>query len=429
MLSSIEALRYRSLRDVRQAVAPFQILVGANASGKSTFLDVPHLLRDLLRLGVTEAVRSRSPDVRNLVWMEEREHFEVAVELDGSERVRYEVAVGHDARGELAVLAENLWLKPRNAVEPVEAVGDFPSPDAPRDSLLHEAKDAPGWRLIVSKEAETGKDFFFSETSDRHSPFRFGPRKLALANLPEDEEQFPSASWAKRVLLDGVQRLALSGEAIRRSAPPGNRKGFQADGSSLPWAVEALRSSDPERFESWLAHVRTALPDLRSVETVERPEDRHRYLRISYETGHKAPSWTVSDGTLRLLALTLVAYLDPPGTIYLIEEPENGIHPQAVECVFQALSSVYECQVLCASHSPVILSMAEPEQLLCFARTADGATDVVRGDRHPMLERKNREADSEEREKERRDERGYRRHPDTAEVFAGWDRVAAWPDD
>jgi predicted ATPase len=126
MLSSIEALRYRSLRDVRQAVAPFQILVGANASGKSTFLDVPHLLRDLLRLGVTEAVRSRSPDVRNLVWMEERERFEVAVELEG----------------------------------------DFPAPGAPRDSLLHEAKDAPGWRLIVSKEAETGKDFFFGSSAE-----------------------------------------------------------------------------------------------------------------------------------------------------------------------------------------------------------------------------------------------------------------------
>lgn len=393
MLSTIEALRYRSLRDVRQDVAPFQILVGANASGKSTFLDVPHLVGDLLRLGLTEAVRTRSPDLRNLVWMEERERFEVAVELEGSKRVRYEVALGHDAGGELAVLAENLWLRPPRAADPADDASAFPESRAPRASILHERNDAPGWKLIVSKEAETDKDYFFSETSDWHNPFRFGPRRLALASLPEDEERFPAASWAKRVLLDGVQRLALNSDAMRKPAPPGSPRDFQTDGSNLPWAVETLRSSDPERFESWLAHLRTALPDLRSVETVERPEDRHRYLRIGYETGHKAPSWTVSDGTLRLLALTLVAYLDPPGRIYLIEEPENGIHPQAVECVFQALSSVYECQVLCASHSPVILSMAEPEQLLCFARTADGATDVVRGDRHPMLEEWKREAD------------------------------------
>lgn len=403
MLSTIEALRYRSLRDVRQDVAPFQILVGANASGKSTFLDVPHLLGDLLRLGLTAAVRTRSPDVRNLVWMEEGERFEIAVELEPPsprdrpeetrERVRYEVALGHDAGGELGVLAENLWLKPGHTGDPVEDVSAFPVSRAPRASILQKVKGAPGWQIIVSKEAETGKDYFFSETSTWHNPFRLGSRKLALANLPEDEERFPAATWVRRVLLDGVQRLALNGDAMRKPAPPGSPRDFQSDGSNLPWAVEALRSSDPERFESWLAHVRTALPDLRSVETVDRPEDRHRYLRIGYETGHKAPSWTVSDGTLRLLALTLVAYLDPPGRIYLIEEPENGIHPQAVECVFQALSSVYECQVLCASHSPVILSMAEPEQLLCFARTADGATDVVRGDRHPMLDEWKREAD------------------------------------
>jgi predicted ATPase len=105
-----------------------------------------------------------------------------------------------------------------------------------------------------------------------------------------------------------------------------------------------------------------------------------------------------------------VAYLDPPGTIYLIEEPENGIHPQAVECVFQALSSVYECQVLCASHSPVILSMAEPEQLLCFSRTDENATDIMRGDKHPMLTKQRLR-----HENERRDREGYERQPDSGE--------------
>ncbi len=73
------------------------------------------------------------------------------------------------------------------------------------------------------------------------------------------------------------------------------------------------------------------------------------------------------------------------GRIYLIEEPENGIHPQAVETVFQSLSSAYGSQILCATHSPVFLAMAEPEQVLCFARTPDGATAVVRGSEHPNL--------------------------------------------
>lgn len=72
-------------------------------------------------------------------------------------------------------------------------------------------------------------------------------------------------------------------------------------------------------------------------------------------------------------------------TVSLVEEPENGIHPRAVETVFQSLSSVYAAQVLLATHSPLILSIARPEQVLCFAKTREGASDIVRGSEHPAL--------------------------------------------
>jgi predicted ATPase len=68
-----------------------------------------------------------------------------------------------------------------------------------------------------------------------------------------------------------------------------------------------------------------------------------------------------------------------------VEEPENGIHPSAVETMFQSLSSVYDAQMLMATHSPVILSIAEPDQVLCFAKTEEGATDIVLGNEHPKL--------------------------------------------
>lgn len=40
MISLIEAKGYRCLRYVRQALGDFHVLVGSNASGKTTFLDV-----------------------------------------------------------------------------------------------------------------------------------------------------------------------------------------------------------------------------------------------------------------------------------------------------------------------------------------------------------------------------------------------------
>jgi predicted ATPase len=92
-----------------------------------------------------------------------------------------------------------------------------------------------------------------------------------------------------------------------------------------------------------------------------------------------------SDGTLRLLALTLPAYLPWFQGIYLIEEPENGIHPGAAETVYQSLSSTYNAQILLATHSPIILSQAEANKVLCFKKTASGATDIIVGNKHPRL--------------------------------------------
>jgi predicted ATPase len=83
--------------------------------------------------------------------------------------------------------------------------------------------------------------------------------------------------------------------------------------------------------------------------------------------------------------LTLPAYLSEFKGVYLIEEPENGIHPRPVETMFQSLSSVYDAQILLATHSPVILSIVKAEDVLCFAKTDEGATDIVIGSRHPAL--------------------------------------------
>jgi predicted ATPase len=405
IVTRVEALGYRSLRHVSQALGPFHVLVGPNASGKSTFLDVIAFLGDVLRAGVEAAVHGdsrlsvplRAPDAKHLSWMRNESRFELAVELripkERRERLkngrtdlcRYELAL--DVSGPLRIIAETLWLKPSAPVAPGTARSLFPESATPPKSIVHLPRKAVpgGWKRIVSRSAQPDRVTFTSETSGWNNPFRIGTDKAALASIPDDEVKFPVATWFRGALEEGVQRLVLSSDHMRRPSPPGRTRGYAADGSNLPHVVSVLESRHPTEFAEWVRHVREALPDLQSVTTREREEDRHRYLVLRYQSGLEAPSWLVSDGTLRLLALTLLAYVPELTGYYLIEEPENGIHPRAVETVFQSLSSVYRAQVLVATHSPVIVSMAELKQLLCFARTADGATDVVAGDEHPRL--------------------------------------------
>jgi predicted ATPase len=405
MISKIEALGYRCLRYVAQELGGFHVLVGPNASGKSAFLDVPAFMSDVISLSPADAVLVRASDLRDLLWMREGDRLELAIEVsvpderrkklnhsnDGRfERARYELAIGlRGEDGEPALLAETFWLIPKDEDHEIRRPPSrtlFPEPPRPPESILRGAGRAPqGWKKIVNKVVESGNDYFSSETSGWNNLFRLGPRKSALANLPEDEVKFPVATWFKELLMLGVQKLALDSDRMRQSSPPLGPKEFVPDGSTLPWVVERLASRHRSRFNEWIRHVKTAVPDLRTVRTVERSEDRHRYLVLEFENGLKVPSWAASDGTLRLLALTLLAYLPDIKGVFLIEEPENGIHPRAIETLFQSLSSVYGAQVLLATHSPVILSVAKPEQVLCFARTGDGATDIVRGSEHPAL--------------------------------------------
>ena len=56
MISRVEALNYRSLRYISQPLQPFKVLVGPNASGKSTFLDVIALLSDFVVNGLDECL-------------------------------------------------------------------------------------------------------------------------------------------------------------------------------------------------------------------------------------------------------------------------------------------------------------------------------------------------------------------------------------
>ena len=268
---------------------------------------------------------------------------------------RYEVAV--DVGGPLRLASETLWLRPADGELPARQMTLFPEPPAPPPTILVPPRKhaPPGWKKVLGRGEEPERVTFVSETSGWNNPFRLKPDKAALMSLPADEEKFPVATWLRQVLFEGAQRIALSGQAMRWPSPPGQPRTYLPDGSNLPWVVHDLEENARERLEDWTRHVREALPDLQSITTRERIEDRHRYLVLKYRTGLEAPSWLVSDGTLRLLALTLLAYLPDLSGIYLIEEPENGIHPRAVETVFQSVSSVYGAQVLLASHSPVIL--------------------------------------------------------------------------
>ena len=408
MIRRIEAKNYRSLKYIDQSLGDFHVLVGPNASGKTTFMDVVSFLSDIVKLGIDQAIQQRSANYNDLTFSSEGGNIELALEINipkdiqkslknRFDLIRYEMRFGlsedtqeHAIKEEKVLLLQSELANKSSDIDPDQREL-FPEYKTPPTSILNRKYSGGAgnsYQLVIRKKPH-GNDNFYDETYQASGKgwlpsFKLGIKRSALANLPADDTKFPASTWLQEFLFEGVQLFILDSLSIREASPPGQSKKFKPNGSNLPWVINDLKKNE-KQFRKWIAHVQTALPDIVDIDTVEREDDRHRYLRVFYRGEIRVPSWLVSDGTLRLLALTLPAYLPDFTGVYLIEEPENGIHPKAVEAVFQSLSSVYNGQIMLASHSPVVLSLVRPEQVLCFAKTEEGVTDIVNGAEHPAL--------------------------------------------
>ena len=406
MIQRIQAVGYRGLRRVDVELDRFQALVGANASGKSTFLDIVGFVRDLVRSGLVFAVGERTDNLQDLVWGRPTEQlrFEIAVEVRLPESVLSQVVEGHRFerfRYELAV-EEVEWSVGRIQFEagillPRDPGGAnaAPVPDsrsAAGESVLRGTSCRPDERRVFVRPRE-GMATFESEGKRDH-PRRVAPSSSplvsALAVLP-GEGCHPTAEYVRDFLLGNVRRLETRIENLRKPSRPARPTDVFSD-ENLPWRVKLLRDHDPDSFGAWFAHLKTVLLDLEDVRVVVRPEDRHAYVMLHQRDGVGVPSWALSDGTLRLLAHTLLAYrgngveADRPGApVLFIEEPENGVHPLALDAIYDSLSSLYDAQVLVTTHSPAFLGLCRAEEVLCFGRSPDGMTRIVRGDEHPSL--------------------------------------------
>ena len=351
-LRRVSVANYRCLRNVDVEIDQFHVLVGANGSGKSALFDVLLFMHDLMIVGLG-AIDRRTSDFRDLVWGRPDGDlaFKFSFELDVPDSIREEIPGSYD----------------RFTVS----------------LRVHEVNNGD---LSAKLKAN------LKQRAGREEPSRsdFAP------GLWTTEMKFDSASpfmqavgfehpLVTRLVIDTfvrVRELTLENRVLRKASRP-PRLGRPTPDSHLPWVILGLRRY-PDRYDAWLEHIRTAIADLRDIRVKTREDDRHKYLVAVFDGGMEVPSWAMSDGTLRLLALTIIAYLPEYGSAYLIEEPENGVHPLAVEAVYRSLSSAYGSQVLIATHSPVLLACTEPKELLCFSKR-DGETQIIRGDQHPFL--------------------------------------------
>ena len=100
MIRRIQALNYRCLRYVDLSLDRFHVLVGPNASGKSTLFDVMAFMGDVIREGVGAAMEKRTENFQDLVWKRPKRNmsFELAFEIDVPDNIKEKLPPEKDDR-------------------------------------------------------------------------------------------------------------------------------------------------------------------------------------------------------------------------------------------------------------------------------------------------------------------------------------------
>lgn len=411
MISRIEATRYRCFDKLDVTLGDFAVLVGANGSGKTTLLDIPCLLGDMLQerniassfLVGKDDRPPRAKALEELVFQQQGNHFILALEarlpdetvtalLEGQsnavkeqrerwpQTIRYELRFEILNQRELHVQNEYLFLfADKDAPARREAGGS--------EQRLNGEFPKQAWRFIIKREYG-GEAEFKVETRQRAQPKQasISPLQLALPRVQfEAKEDFPAARWLLDLLLEDTVFFDPDWQQMRNASPPGLPERLLASGMNMPWLALALKQQDTERFASWQQHVALALPQVTAIDVREREDDHHAYFVVTYNEGHKVSSSGLSDGTLRILSYTLLPYLLNPPRFLVLEEPENGIHPKAIDAVMEGMMYMYDTQVIVSSHSTVVLAHTALEHLLVARLNDDGAAEIVSGRSHPRL--------------------------------------------
>ncbi len=83
-------------------------------------------------------------------------------------------------------------------------------------------------------------------------------------------------------------------------------------------------------------------------------------------TGQLINAFILSDGTLRTLAVLTALETVAEGSLVIIEEFDNGLHPSRLDILVKAIdecSRRRKLNVLVTTHNPATLNALEPEQL------------------------------------------------------------------
>lgn len=154
--------------------------------------------------------------------------------------------------------------------------------------------------------------------------------------------------------------------------PRGEADRLSRSGDNLCRVLQRLQGR-PEIWKSFLEHLQDVYPNVRALRVSTEAGKLSLYADEAHGSTHAA---RLSDGTLKYICL-LAALLDPhQPTLLAIDEPDNGLHPDAISGMARLLEEAAQrFPVVVTTHSFMLVDcVADPLSIVVCERPEDGTT-------------------------------------------------------
>ncbi|MCX6378199.1 MAG: AAA family ATPase [Armatimonadetes bacterium] len=345
-IQSVKVNNYRLMVGIDITLKPINVLFGPNGAGKSSFLDVSWFVRDCAIRGVDFALSQRSHGI-GLLYDGATEGDAITIALE-TETVKYELT--------LVVSSGRLDL------------GESLS-TAKRGELIHRSV---GSKVASFQHLEDGKLYDI--------PLR-EPDKLSLGRYLDFEGDSSEVSEIDTLLrrTHHYHSRSFNLFGLRNKGSLTGQETYLSERGDNLWSalrnLESRRSVDT-RYDTIMRYMRRAMPMFEGV-IIEPTSPTTLYASFLERGRRKEINVSgVSDGYLQMLLLLTALFGQPQdwGCLLLLDEPDIALHPWALAVLAEAVkeaTSQWSRQVMVATHSPVLLSQFETNEVI--------ATDIVDG--------------------------------------------------
>lgn len=340
------------------------VLIGPNGSGKSNLLDALTLLRFAPK-DLPEAVRQDGSSVGDWIWKGNR---------TGGASIEVQVT---DPEASFGVLRHYLKFRETNYRFDLRVEW--------LDGARTEEEGSLQPPHFVREENKNGK--IYSAENLYHPVYydREDPAQSVLA-LRRDPLMYPHITRLAQLYesLRFYREWTFGRSAANRQAQkPGVRNDYLAeDGVNLGLVLNRLRRNSEVK-----ARILASLNELYEGITDFDVAFEGGTVQVFLQEGKfSIPAGRLSDGTLRFLSL-LTILLDPtPPPLICLEEPELGLHPDAVVAVGKLIKEASErTQLIVTTHSQVLIDTLSttPEDVIVCGKI-NGATVMERLEAAPL---------------------------------------------